>query len=79
VNSLLGKNMGTYGFYIAGTIGFAFIAYLLILGSVRMKDRSLTNNTDWLGKYEKVVAGAMFLGGILAICSICMVLFTLLG
>lgn len=68
--------MGTYGFYIVGTVGFAFIAYLLITGGLRMRSKSLSHRLSWLGKYESVVAIVMFIAAVLAVCSICIVLFT---
>jgi hypothetical protein len=68
--------MGTYGFYVVGTIGFTFIAYLLVTGGRRMRSKSLASGQPWLGRYESIVAVVMFVAAAFAICSICTVFFT---
>jgi hypothetical protein len=70
---------GFYGFFIAGTIGFALVAGLLLLGARRVRDRSATRSSMWLSKYEVLVSSAMLVGAVIALCSICLVLFTLLN
>ena len=71
--------MGYFGFYIFGTFGFAFIAYLLIKGSINMRDRSNQPGTSLYKQYESLVATGMFIGGIVVICMILLVVFSLLA
>jgi len=69
--------MGYYGFYIGGTIGFALIAYFLIRGGRHMQRKSNQPGSELFKKYESAVAVWMFVLGIIAICSIFIVLLSL--
>lgn len=68
--------MGYYGFYIGGTIGFALIAYFLIRGGMHMHRKSNQLGSELFKKYESVVAVWMFVLGVIAICSIFVVLLS---
>ncbi len=68
--------MGINGFYIVGTIGFAFIAYLLMTGGLRMHSKSSSDRLPGCGRFESIVAIVMFTAAVLAICSICIVVLT---
>lgn len=70
--------MGYYGFYIFGTVGFGLIAYVLIKGSINMQNRSnQSDRTPFRRNHEALVAKGMFIGGIIAICSILLVILSL--
>jgi len=68
--------MGTVGFYFVGTVGFAFIAYLLITGGLHMRIKSSPDRSSRFGKLESIVSTVMLIVAVLAVCSACIVLFT---
>jgi hypothetical protein len=70
--------IGYYGFFIAGIIGPAIIGYFLISRSLRMRERAKDRDSSFLSRYESTVGILMLVGGIAALCSICLILFTLI-
>jgi len=70
--------MGVYLFYIIGILGFASIAYSLIRSSRIMRERATKRNKQIVKRYENLISTSMILGVIIALCSICLIIFTLL-
>lgn len=70
--------MGYYYFYIAGVLGPAFIAYLLISGAKRVKQRSEASQSSSLWEYGSLVSTFMYIGAVIALLSICLVLSSLI-
>lgn len=68
--------MGYYGFYIFGIVGPIFISYLLISGAVKLQRQTDPEHSPWLSKYQEIVSIVMFVAGILALCSICLVILS---
>lgn len=69
--------MGIYLFYIIGILGFAFVAFSLIHNSRIMRERATKQNRQIARRYENLISISMILGVIIALCSICLIVFTL--